>query len=359
MMIKGTLKRSAEQLAREIEQLGGHLHADSGNNSTALSLELLAQDNARGFDLFLEILTQPNFTEKELLTEKRKQLVAIQMDQDQPMSICRDLLKSTLFGHHPYAQSTLGTQESVESITLEDVRSFAATVFQNAAMVCSFAGPQEPSLWLDSLQSRLQPFLSRALPVLDASTPPPDLLQPRHVARTIPKEQAIIQIAFPIPGVTHPDQIALSLLHEALADLGTRLFVRIREQLGLAYFVSASRFLGLTAGYFVFYAGTDPKKKKLVEEAILDEIRLLVREGLSSPELERSRAKLLSEDKIHSQNPAAVVASSALDEYLGLGYLFNQTRQRLIKTTTLDEVNQVVKRYLEKEQYVVATVSPE
>ncbi len=101
--------------------------------------------------------------------------------------------------------------------------------------------------------------------------------------------------------LAHPDQLALGVLAESLADLGTRLFVRIREQLGLAYFVSATRFLGLASGYFCFYAGTDPKKKTLVEAAMLEEIAKLARPStyLTAPEFEARprQAPLRGEDR--------------------------------------------------------------
>lgn len=359
MLLKGTRRRSAEELARAVENLGGHLHADSGNNSAMLSLELLAQDWEKGLDIFCEILLEPQFDEREFVTEKRKQLAAIQVEQDQPMAVCRDLLKATLFGYHPYATSILGTAASVQALQREDVVRFAREIFQTQETILSVTGPQSAEVWPSAWANRLGSF-ANAAPIYPVLTPfESQIHSPRRVEKTIPKEQAVLQIAFPIPSVTHPDQIPLSLVHEALADLGTRLFVRIREELGLAYFVSASRFLGSTTGYFVFYAGTDPKKRLLVEKAMLEEIAKLAQHGLTSAELERARAKLLSEEKINAQNPSSVVAGAALDELLGLGYAHSVQRHFRLAHLTLEEINLVLQRYFEKENYVIATVSPE
>jgi zinc protease len=355
MLLKGTRTRTAETLAREVEELGGYLQADSGNNSATLALELLAEDTARGLEIFLEVLTEPHFTAEELATEKRKQLAAIQAEHDQPMAVCRDLLRRTLYTGHPYATSLLGTKESVAGITLEDVHQFARDVFQSSDLVLSVAGPRSAADWLSALQDRTASFAPS--PALAALALPP-CLSLQRVHQAIPKEQAILQFAFPIPGANHPDQVPLSIVNEALADLGTRLFVRIREQLGLAYFVSASRFLGSAGGYFVFFAGTDPQRRDLVEAAMLEEIRRLATGGLTSEEIERARAKVLSEDKINAQNPAGVAAGAALDELLGLGYSYYLTRQKRLANLSHSEINTVIRHYFDHENFVIATVSP-
>ena len=194
-----------------------------------------------------------------------------------------------------------------------------------------------------------------------SNTPQARLSGVVRAEKATPKEQAVIQIAYPTVPLTHPDQIPLLALVESLSDLGTRLFVRIREQLGLAYFVSATRFQGLAAGYFCFYAGTDPKKKALVEAAMFEEIAKLAQPGtgLTSAELERARAKLLSEEQLDSQNPSSVAAGSAADEFLGLGHAYAEERRRRLRVLTLDEVNAAAARYLGRQECVVAVVSPE
>ena len=96
------------------------------------------------------------------------------------------------------------------------------------------------------------------------------------------------------PGITlhDPDRYALEVIQEALSDLGSRLFVRIRDELGLAYFVGAQNSLGLRPGYFAFYAGTAPEKADLVETELLKEAAELCQHGLHESEL-AGRAKIV------------------------------------------------------------------
>src|SRR5207245_4720101 len=108
------------------------------------------------------------------------------------------------------------------------------------------------------------------------------------------------------------DRYALELLQETCSDLGSRLFTRIREKLGLAYYVGAQNFIGLAPGYFAFYAGTMPEKAELVEKELLAEAELLRREGLTAEELKRAKAKLIGQKKIARQDLGGFAMTTAL-----------------------------------------------
>jgi zinc protease len=358
LLIKGTRRRNAEQLANDVEQLGGALHSDSGNNSAALSLELLSPDGKVGLDLFLEMLTETAPTETELQTEKRKQLSLLQAEQDYPMAAARDLIRAALYPGHPYGGKNYGTVESIESITLKDIAAYQSSRLLTQELIFAVTGPTPPAEWAD-LAARA---ISSLAPVDVSSRTKiaiPTLKEIIRAEKIVPKEQAVMHLAFPTVPVTHPDQIALSILDEALSDLGSRLFIRIREELGLAYFVGTSQFLGLDAGHFFFYLGTDPAKRVEIEKELLQEVSNLARQGITQEEFARSRAKMQSQDKLDQQNPSQILYAASLDELFGLGYTYGQTRRDRIATITLDEVNAVAAKYFSSPNYVLATVSPQ
>jgi zinc protease len=356
LLIKGTRKRTAEELAREIEQIGGSVGADAGNNSATLALEILEQDWEKGLDLFLEMLAEPQVRPEELETERRKQLAEIQVEQDNPMAIARDLLRQLLYPEHPYGRNLLGTPESLHRITPADIEAHARSYYLNTGMIFGFSGGLPPSVWEERVASRLAAF-----PTLQASPPSPALPAleaPVRLEKTVAKTQAVIQLGFRTVPCTHPHEVPLDILDEALSDLGSRLFIRIREELGLAYFVGTTQFKGLKAGHFVFYVGTDPAKRSLIEEALLDEIRKLVREGLTKEEFQRARAKLISQQKIMSQNPSRVLYAAALHELSGAGYDADRRRLEQLEKIQLAEANEMAKLYLDAPGYAVVTVSP-
>jgi zinc protease len=357
LLVKGTRRRNAEQLAGDVEQLGGSLHSDSGNNSATLSLELLSPDWKPGLDLFLEVLTETAPTEAELQIEKRKQLSLIQAEDDYPMAAARDLIRAALYPLHPYGGKNLGTVASIEAITLKDIAAYQTSRLLTQDLIFTVTGPTPPEDWRELASAAIGSLALRDVHPRGKVALPP-LTEIVRVEKIVPKEQAVLHLAFPTVPVTHPDQIALSILDEALSDLGSRLFVRIREELGLAYFVGTSQFLGLEAGHFFFYLGTDPARRGEIEGELLREVANLARNGITAEEFARARAKMQSQDKLDQQNPSQIAYAASLDELFGLGYAYGQTRRDAISALTLDEVNAIAAKYFSSPYYVLATVSP-
>ena len=112
--------------------------------------------------------------------------------------------------------------------------------------------------------------------------PAAPVLASNHIEEKRDKKQAVLVIGFRGTTIQDEDHYALELIHESCSDLGSRLFLRIREQLGLAYYCGAQNFAGVVPGYFAFYTGTEPAKAELVEKELLREAELLRTEGLSA-----------------------------------------------------------------------------
>jgi zinc protease len=150
----------------------------------------------------------------------------------------------------------------------------------------------------------------------------------------------------------------LELVQEACSDLGSRLFLRVREKLGLAYFVGAQNFVGLAPGYFGFYVGTMPEKAELVEKELLAEAALLCREGLCEAELNRAKAKIIGQKKIARQDLGGLAMTTALDELYGLGYTHADAEDALYQAVTLEEVKAACEKHLTPTACVIASVGP-
>ena len=357
LLTKGTRHRNAEKLALEIEQLGGSVNSDAGNNSATLSLELLSPDWKPGLDLFLEMLTEAAPTEAELQIEKRKQLSLLQAERDYPMAAARDLVRAALYPGHAYGRKNFGTEETIAAITLKDISAYQTSQLLTQEMILAVTGPTAPADWRDIAGRAMTSLPGKHAAV--SAVPVPVLKEIIRREKIVPKEQAVIHLAYPTVPVTHPDQIALAILDEALSDLGSRLFIRIREELGLAYFVGTSQFLGFEAGHFFFYLGTDPTKRKEIEAELLREVANLAKNGITKQEFDRARAKMQSQDKLEQQNPSQIAYAAAIDELFGLGFGYAQVRRDRTAAITLDEVNAIAAKYFSSPYYVLATVSPE
>ena len=154
------------------------------------------------------------------------------------------------------------------------------------------------------------------------------------------------------------DRHALELIDEASSDLGSRFFIRIRENMGLAYYVGASQMQGLVPGLFAFYLGTDPQKVEPVKTALLDEIQKLASEGLTPEELTRAKRKLIGQHQIAMQSNDSFGFQCALDELYGLGFDYYKKIEEETNAVTLDDIKRVAAKYFRDQPYVLAIVRP-
>jgi zinc protease len=182
---------------------------------------------------------------------------------------------------------------------------------------------------------------------------------PRRVTESRDKKQAVLVIGFPGTTMHDDDRYPLELIQESCSDLGSRLFLRIREQLGLAYYVGAQNFVGLVPGYIAFYAGTEPVKDAQVERELLKETELLRTEGLTAEELKRSKAKIIGQKKIARQELGHLASTTALDELYGLGYQRAEFDDAKYEAVTLEQIKAAAQKYLKPAGLVVSIVRPE
>jgi zinc protease len=178
------------------------------------------------------------------------------------------------------------------------------------------------------------------------------------VAGTRDKAQAVIVIGFPGTTLRQADRYPLELLQEGCSDLGSRLFLRIREKLGLAYYVGAQNFLGLVPGCFAFYVGTAPEKLAEVEKELLAEAELLRASGLTDEELRRAKAKVIGQRKISRQDLGGYAMNVALDELYGLGYQHFDTEDASYEAVTADQVREAARKYLTPTAHVISIIKP-
>ena len=192
---------------------------------------------------------------------------------------------------------------------------------------------------------------------LTTAPQPPIVPQTVAVEENRDKAQAVLMVGFRGADMYSPDRYALELIDEASSDLGSRFFVRIREQMGLAYYVGASQMQGLVSGLFAFYLGTDPQKIEQVKAELLDEINQLAKNGLTSDELVRAKKKLIGQQRISNQSNDSFGYMAALDELYGLGFDHYLELEREVEQVTVEEIRRVAAKYFQQ-PYILATVQP-
>ena len=290
VLLKGTKTLTAEQIANQIEAVGGSISSEASNNTFNISLEVTKPDVKLAVGLLADVLRNATMPEKAIAREKEIQIAAIQQEEEQLTTVARNILRQALFTQHPYALRTNGSVESVQRLTQKDLLDFRDRYVVAKNGVIFVFGDVKAAEVKQLFEKALGGMNPGALALTDARPAAP-LSKTETVESRKEKAQGVIMVGYRGVDIFSPDRYALELIDEASSDLGSRFFVRIREQMGLAYYVGASQMQGLVPGLFAFYLGTDPQKIEKVKEALLDEIRKLANDGLTSEELARAKKK--------------------------------------------------------------------
>jgi len=357
VVLKGTKTRSAEQIADQIEAVGGSISADAGNNSIAVSIKVTEPDLKLGLDILSDVLTNSTMPEKAIAREKEVQVAGIKAEEEEMTTVARNLMRASLFPNHPYGLRSLGTPESVGKLTQQELLDFQKKYIVGKNGVIAVFGNVKAAE-VKALIEKEFAKLPAGEPALVNSQQPKLPEKDITVEENKEKSQAIIMVGYMGSDLFSPDRYALQLIDEASSDLGSRFFIRIREKMGLAYFVGASQTVGLVPGPFVFYLGTAPQKVDVVKPELLDEISKLAHDGLTPVELARAKEKVIGQQDIRNQSNDMFAYATALDELYGLGFDNYKKMKAGIDKITLEDVKRVANKYFENKPTVTAIVRP-
>ena len=357
LLLKGTKTRTAEQIANQIEAVGGSISSDAGNNTFNVSLGVTKPDVKLGVELLSDVLLNATMPEKAIAREKEIQIAAIQQEEEQLTAVARNIMRQALFPRHPFALRANGSVESVQRLTQKDLLEFRDRYIAGKNGVIFVFGDVKAAEVKQLFEKALGGMKPGELALSDVHPAAP-LSGTEAVESRKDKAQGVIMVGFRGASVSSPDRTVLDLIDEASSDLGSRFFVRIREQMGLAYYVGANQMQGLVPGLFAFYLGTDPQKIAPVKTALLDEIHKLANDGLTKEELARAKKKLIGQQEIANQSNDAFGYQCSLDEIYGLGFDFYKRLEHDVDAVTLDDIKRVAAKYFRDQPYVLATVRP-
>lgn len=356
-LLKGTNTRTAEQIAEAIEAVGGSIGSDAGNNSFSVAVDVTQPDLSLGIEILSDILLNATMPDAAVERERQVQLAGIKEDEEQLTTVARNILREALFRDHPYALRGKGSAESVAKLTRKDLLAFRDRLLVGRNGVISVFGNVKAAEVRDLFEKALGKMKAGELALADAPQPAP-LAGTVTVESLKEKAQGVLMVGYRGADMFSPDRYALELIDEASSDLGSRFFVRIREQMGLAYYVGASQMQGLVPGLFLFYLGTDPQKIEPVRAALLEEIAKLATEGLTAEELARAKKKMIGQQQIANQSNDSFGYMAALDELYGLGFDHYKALERDVAAITLEDVKRIAAKYFLNQSYVLALVRP-
>ena len=359
MLTQGTKKRSALDIAKEIESMAGEVKGFSGRNSFGISCTTLSQFFEQGLELFSDILLNPSFPEEELTKKRADIIAAIERKEDQPFSFILKNFDAFFFENHPYGMDILGTKEVMNTITSMNLRDYYFSLARPKNLVITIVGDIEARQTKNMVETLFQGFSDMPVPYprVPQETKPIGIRQKE--IKQGKKAQAQVMLGFPGVDIKSPDRYSLDVLNVILAGQGGRLFAELRDKQSLAYAVTSFVWGGIDPGYIAFYIGCEPSKVEKAMEGIKREIQKITEEKVSSQELKRAQNYLVGNFSIEHQTNASMAAEMGFNERYGLSYDYSETYLNKILKVSVEDVQGVAKKYLDLSRYALVVVKPE
>ena len=355
MLTKGTRSRSALDIAIEVESMAGSLGGFSGRNSFGLSSELLSRHFTKGMELMADVMLHPLFAPDELEKERSDILAAIKRQEDDAASRAFSLFAQSLFQQHPYGMEVIGSRESVSAFTREALFDFYQRFVTPENMVLAIVGDIDTKEAIGLTKKLYKEFLPQGF-IAPRLAPEPQPEKIRRVGLWKEKEQAHIVLGFLGTTIDNQDRYPLLVLDALLSGQGGRLFLELRDRLGLAYAVSSVMREGLEPGAFMVYVGTSPEKVDIAVGKVKEELLRLVQEGVDPDEVEKVKQYRVGIHEIRLQHNAVQAMELAFSELYQLGYEeFSRHSEKILSVTAGDLVR-VARNYFRLDRYVLAIV---
>jgi zinc protease len=357
MLTKDTRRRSAAEVAEYIEEVGGAFYGFSGNNSMGLAAEVLPTDIDRAITVLADAVLAPTFKQSTFILERDAQVAALQQDDDDVVTFARKRLRQQFFGSHPLALDSHGDQAGVKALKTSDLAALHRRVCVGTNVVLAVAGDFEPKVLVPRLKTWLTKIPRAKAPTFvggDAPLPATvgDFVE--HVAR----EQAVVMQAFLGPKVNADDYYVGDVAEELFSGMASRLFERVREEKGLAYFVRSSRVTGLDTGMFYFFAGTQPGREAEVLAEVDAEIIRVQAGEVGGDELSRCHTRLKAARRQSMQTNSARAMHAALNALQGQPINDWRNYDGKIDAVTVADLAAFAQRYFARNRRTQLVVTP-
>jgi predicted Zn-dependent peptidase len=294
MVFKGTTSRSAQQIAREVDTIGGGLDAFTGKESVCFNIKVLDENVGPALDVLADLVLHPTFTPEDVTREQGVILEEIKMDEDSPDYLVHETFTQNFWKGNALGRPILGTVKTVSSFTQQIVFDFYASRFTPRNMVFSAAGHLDHDSFVAQVAEQFAGLAASSespLPKL-----PPPVAHP-HITlkRKRSLEQVQLCLGVPAPRVDDPGRYAVYLLNTMLGGgMSSRLFQTVREDRGLAYSIYSEVSPFRDCGSFSVYAGISADKTAEVLQLTMQELRRMKEETAPEAELKRAKDQLKS-----------------------------------------------------------------
>jgi predicted Zn-dependent peptidase len=348
MLFKGTTKRSAEDIARSVDSIGGNLDAFTAKELVCYNTKVLDEHLSLAFDVIADLVLHPMFRDEDIEKEKGVILEEIKMEADSPDYLVHEIFSSNFWKDHSLGRPILGTRETVKRFDSQMVRDYYSAVYAPASTVVTAAG----NLTHDRMVSLVaEHFESVPSGVVSPADQPPAT----HARIALRNKKALEQVhlclgvpSYPLP---HEERFACYVLNTLLGGgMSSRLFQNIRERQGLAYAVFSELNPYRDTGCLSIYAGTSIESARKVVESIVNEFRQLKDQPVGEEELRRAKDHLKGSLMLSLESTASRMSNLARQEmYFGRFFTLDELVES-IESVTAAHVQRIAQTFFDPKQ---------
>ena len=354
MLFKGTTSRSAEEIARSVDSIGGNLDAFTSKELVCYNTKVLDEHLSRAFDVLSDLVLHPIFREDDIEKEKGVILEELKMDSDNPDYLVNEVFTSNFWKGHSLGRAILGTRETVKGFDRKAVDSYYREVYTPSNLVITAAG--------NLTHAKLVGLCQEHFGSLPASGPAPVQTVPGthpNIALKNKKELEQVHLILGVPGhpIDHVDRFASYTLSTLLGGgMSSRLFQNIRERQGLAYSVYSDLSNYKDTGCLSVYAGTSLESARKVVESILREFADLKANPVPYEELRRAKDHLKGSLMLSLESTSSRMSNLARQEmYFQRFYTLDELVDR-IEAVTIEDVQRLANTFFDPKQIALTVL---
>ena len=350
--IKGTMRRTAVQIAEAGELLGGSVGAVLGGDSLGWTISVPTPQASAAIELLADVAQHPTFTPEVVETERAVALADLAALHDDMYRFPMRLASRTAFAGHSYGVPSLGTEASLRSHTPGDLRRWHAEQVMHGANVIAIVGDGDPRALAELAGRHFTALRYRAAPELPSPLWPAQTLE--SVERR-DKAQTAMVLTWPAPSRTDEARFDIAMLVGIASGLGGRLFDELRDKQSLCYTVQAFAIERRVAGTLNAYIATSPEKEAVAREGLLSELAKLRDARVTDGELRRAQTYAIGSHAIRQQSGAAVLGE------LVDAWMFGELRElddyeTRVRAVTAAGIQETARKYLDPQRRVEGIV---
>jgi zinc protease len=343
-MLKGSRRRSASQLAEDVEMLGGSISAGVSLEGFGWTISVPTRHLAAAAELVGDVVQNAALGEEAIETERTVAVADVIALRDDMYRYPVRLALCAAYKGHPYSISPLGTERSLREISVRKVRDWYRARVLKGTLLAGIVGDVDPS--------EAATIIANELGSLSPSTPLPlrAPVWPSEVsvrADSRDKAQTALAIAFPGPTRSDPDRFVARIVASIGSGLGGRFFDELRDRQSLAYTVHAYSSEHQLGGSFISYVATSPEKEEVARAGLLAEFARLREEPVTEEELERAKRYEIGSHAIRQESCGAVLGDMIDAWMLGTGLSELEQHDQRVSAVTADDVLRVSREYFE------------